>query len=250
MKVDIVVDVGNSRVKWGYCLGGAVAVAASLPHSTPRVWQRQLELWNLPGPLLWAVSSVNPQRRDELVAWIKEHGDRVILIDRPEQLPLVVGVGYPERVGIDRLLDAVAAKDRIKRSVPIIIIDAGTAVTVDRVNAAGVFEGGAILPGLRLMAQSLHDYTALLPQVEVIDVPAVPGRDTEAAMHAGVFWSVAGGIKALVRLLSGGEGAARHREVFLTGGDAELLSSVMDADVKLWPNMTLEGIRVSAEALP
>jgi type III pantothenate kinase len=250
MKVDIVVDVGNSRVKWGYCLGGSVAVAASFPHSVPRVWERQLELWNLPGPLVWMVTGVSPKRRDELIAWVQDRGDRVALLDDPQKLPLLVGVERPERVGIDRLLAAVAVKDRIKRSVPIIIIDAGTAVTVDRVNAAGVFEGGAIMPGLRLMAHSLHDYTALLPRVEVNDVPAVPGRDTEAAMHAGIFWSVAGGIKALVRLMSAGEGASRHREVFLTGGDAELLSSVMDADVKLWPDMTLEGIRISAEALP
>ena len=250
MKVDIVVDVGNSRVKWGYCLNGSIAIAASLPLSVPRVWQRQLELWNLPGPLVWAVTGVNPPRRDELVAWVQEHGDRVVLIDKPEQLPLLVGVAYPERVGIDRLLNAVAAKDRIKRNVPIVIVDAGTAVTVDRINAAGVFEGGAILPGLRLMAHSLHDYTALLPRVEVNDIPAVPGRDTEAALHAGIFWSVAGGVKALVRLLSTGEGASRHREVFLTGGDGELLGTVMDPDIISWPNMTLEGIRITAEALP
>jgi type III pantothenate kinase len=250
MKVDIVVDVGNSRVKWGYCVGGSVAVAVTLPHSVPRVWQRQLELWNLPGPLVWVVSSVSPKRGDELAAWVQERGDRVMRLDQPEQLPLVVGLARPDHVGIDRLLDAVAATDRIKRKVPIIIIDAGTAVTVDLINAAGVFEGGAIFPGLHLMAMSLHDYTALLPLTEIRDVPAVPGRDTVAAMQTGIFWSVAGGIKALVRLMSAGEGASRHREVFLTGGDAELLSSVMDADVKHWPNMTLEGIRISAEALP
>src|SRR5205807_1116 len=119
-------------------------------------------------------------------------------LDKPEHLPLLVGVGYPERVGIDRLLNAVAAKDRIKRSVPLLLIDAGTAITVDRVNADGVFEGGAILPGLRLMAQALHDHTALLPRVVIADVPTVPGRDTESAIQAGVYWAAAGGIKALV----------------------------------------------------
>jgi pantothenate kinase type III len=69
-------------------------------------------------------------------------------------------------------------------------------------------------------------------------------------MKAGVFWAVAGGIKALVRLLSAGKGASRHRKVLLTGGDAELLAAVMDPDVTVWPYMTLEGIRLSAEALP
>jgi type III pantothenate kinase len=250
MKVDFVADVGNSRVKWGFCHGESVAIAAYLPLNAPRIWQRQLELWNLPGPRVWAVAGVNPQRRDELAAWVRERGDRVALLDTPAQLPIRVRLPQPQRVGIDRLLNAVAAKDRIKRSIPLVIIDAGTAVTVDRVSAAGVFEGGAILPGLHLMAQALHDYTALLPLVAVADVPNVPGTATETAMKAGVFWAVAGGIKALVRLLSAGKGASRHRKVLLTGGDAELLAAVMDPDVTVWPYMTLEGIRLSAEALP
>jgi type III pantothenate kinase len=250
MNVDIVVDVGNSRIKWGFCFGDSVALAASLPPSDPGAWQHQLERWDLPGPLVWAVSGVHPQRRDELASWARERGDTVVLLDRPEQLPLLVGVGNPERVGIDRLFNAVAAKDRIKRSVPLLLIDAGTAVTVDRVNAAGVFEGGAILPGLRLMTQALHDYTALLPQVEINHIPAVLGRDTESAIQAGVFWAVAGGIKALLRLLSAGGESGRQREVLLTGGSAAVLANVMDPQVSLWPNMTLEGIRLSAEALP
>jgi len=248
MNVDIVVDVGNSRIKWGFCFGGSVATATSLPPSDPGAWKRQLELWCLTGPLVWAVSGVHPQRRDELAAWARERGDTVQLLETPEQVPLRVALPHPERVGIDRLFNAVAAKARIQRNVPILLIDAGTAVTVDRVNADGAFDGGVILPGLRLMAKSLHDYTALLPPVDIKNVPYVPGATTESAIKAGVFWAVAGGIKATLRLLSAGGETSRHREVFLTGGDATVLAPVMDPQVTLWPHMTLEGIRLSAEA--
>ena len=83
------------------------------------------------------------------------------------ELPLRVELEKPDHVGIDRLLDAVAVNSRRAPGVPAVIIDAGSAVTVDLVDGAGAFRGGAILPGLRLMAKSLHDYTALLPLIEL-----------------------------------------------------------------------------------
>jgi type III pantothenate kinase len=251
MKPRIVVDVGNSAIKWGLCGGDGVAQRVSLPHNNPAAWQCQLALWKLhgKGPLHWAVTGVNPQVRDGLADWLREQGHEVLVLASAAQLPLKVALPEPDKVGIDRLLDAVAARDRVRRNVPLAIVDAGTAITVDWVDADGRFQGGAILPGIRLMAQALHDHTALLPQVEVAYVPSVPGTNSVMAMRAGIFWSAAGGIKALVRLLGAGQDAHR-REVFLTGGDAPLLAPVMDPDVILWPEMTLEGIRVAAEAQP
>jgi type III pantothenate kinase len=261
MKPDMVADVGNSRIKWGECKHGYIAGSASLPPDDLDAWQGKLEGWVSTRPLAWAVSGVHPERRDRLADWLRQRGDKVLVLDSWRQLRVQVSLAQPERVGIDRLLNAVAAKNRRMRRVPAIVIDAGSAVTVDLVDETCVFRGGAIFPGVRLMAQALHDYTALLPLVEVrASNPALPGTSTEDAIAAGVFWAVAGGIKALVRQL-----AARAREladphlagprphppiVFLTGGDAHLLAPVMDADIQVWPTMTLEGIRLAAEALP
>ena len=130
MKVDIAVDVGNSRIKWGLCIGGAVELSVSLPPDDADAWQHQLERWSLAPPLSWAISGVHPQRRDRLAAWVQARGDSILMLEKADQLPLVVGVGYPDRVGIDRLLNAVAAKDRVKREVSLVIIDAGSAITV------------------------------------------------------------------------------------------------------------------------
>jgi type III pantothenate kinase len=248
MKANIVVDVGNNRVKWGLCRRDAVTQQASLPPNDPGAWERQLALWQMAGRLGWAVSGVHPSHRDALAAWARQRGDPVWLLESASQLPLRVALPCPDKVGIDRLLNAVAAKGRVQRSVPLLLIDAGTAVTVDWIDDSGRFQGGAILPGFRLMAQALHDHTALLPPVEVTSNPTVPGTTTELAIQAGVFWAVAGGIKALGRLLGAGEITKRRREVFLTGGDALLLAPVMDPEVTVWPTMTLEGIRLSAEA--
>src|SRR5262249_26522535 len=113
----------------------------------------------------------------------------------------------------------------------------------------GAFAGGAIFPGIRLMAQALHDYTALLPLVNVEQAsPAVPATSTTAAIEAGIYWAVVGGIQALIgRLVSTAKG---RTEIYLTGGDGPLLAKALNHDFQLWPNMTLEGIRISAETKP
>jgi type III pantothenate kinase len=246
---DVVVDVGNSRIKWGRCAGGRVADTASLPADAPDAWEAQLALWGLAGPLSWAVTGVHPARRDVLAEWARRRRDAVEVVD-DARLPLRVRVEHPQRVGIDRLLDAVAANSRRRPGVPAVVVDAGSAVTVDWVDPDGAFAGGAILPGLRLMAVALHEHTALLPLVEVTAIPPLPGTSTPAALAAGVFWAVAGGVRALVERLAAQAGA--RPDVFLTGGDGPLLHPALGPDVQPWPAMTLEGIRlaVSGGTLP
>jgi type III pantothenate kinase len=251
MKVDVVVDVGNTRIKWGRCVNGAVVESVSLPPDLESVWQEQREWWRLPTSLTWALSSVHPQRCNDLADWLRRKGETVWLLERWQQLPLEVAVEYPERVGLDRLLNAVAAKSQVPRSVPIFVIDAGSAVTVDCVDPSGAFVGGAIFPGLRLMAQALHEHTAQLPLVQIAtSCPPALGKNTERAIEAGVFWAVAGGIKVLLRQMLGRVNSRRQEEIFLTGGDASLLADALEATVHLWPTMTLEGLRLTAEAQP
>jgi type III pantothenate kinase len=100
------------------------------------------------------------------------------------------------------------------------------------------------------MAKVLHDETALLPFVDAskLSNPPLPGTKTVAAINAGIFWAVAGGIKAIIHQLM--QQPNRGHVVFLTGGDAPLLEAVLEREFILWPEMTLEGIRISAEKLP
>jgi type III pantothenate kinase len=246
MRPNVVVDVGNSRIKWGLCGPDAVCETCSLPPDEPAAWMRQLELWTAARGS-WVVAGVHPTRRDQVVDWLRHEGQRVRLLDDPGDLPLRVLVARPDYVGVDRLLDAVAANSRRTAGTPAVVIDAGSAVTVDLVDGKGAFVGGAILPGMRLMTKALHDYTALLPLIPLPEKrPAVPGTDTPTAMELGIFWAAAGGIAALLH-----EYRAFCRseiEVFLTGGDGGRLHPVIP-EANLWPEMTLEGIRLSAEAL-
>lgn len=249
MDVAAVADVGNTRVKWGRCSPGGILDSAALPPDDPDAWARQLAAWGLAAGSAWAVAGVHPARRERLTDWLRGQGALVTLIDDARRLPLVVRLEHPDRVGIDRLLDAVAANARRPAGAGAVVIGAGSAVTVNWLDESGAFRGGAIFPGPRLMARALHDYTALLPLVgPPREVPPFPGLSTAAAIEAGVFWATAGGVLSLVRHLNSVLSPAPA--VFLTGGDAPLLHRAMDRETVLWPSMTLEGIRLAAAALP
>src|SRR4051812_41006404 len=115
MTPHVVADVGNSRIKWGLCARGAVIDRAGLPDDV-EVWDRQLTDWRhhhseaAAQPLRWALASVVPARCARLAGWLRERGDEVLVLDRAAALPLRVGVEKPDAVGIDRLLNAVAAR--------------------------------------------------------------------------------------------------------------------------------------------
>src|SRR5262249_23797237 len=149
----------------------------------------------------------------------------VAVVNDPRLLPLEVRLSHPERVGIDRLLNAVALRKRLPFPAPAVLVDAGSAVTVDWVDATGAFCGGAIFPGMRLMARALHDYTALLPEIATpMSAPALPGTTTPDAMSAGIYWATAGGIRSLCQQLGRLAGEGGRPRIFLTGGDAPALA--------------------------
>jgi type III pantothenate kinase len=256
MKISVVVDIGNSRVKWGLVTSCGIGAAAALPTDDVASWRNQLVEWHLDGSQHWVVSAVHPGRCDRLVAWLRAQGHRVTVLDDWRILPLTIQLDRPESVGIDRLLTAVAANHRRDPSTPVVIVNAGTAVTVDWLDENGAFRGGAILPGFQVMARSLHENTALLPSVDLPPtLPTVPGESTPAAIQAGVFWAVAGGVQAITEQLA--RRGSRPPQLFFTGGDASLLESAWNDGAyisrqipSVWPWMTLEGIRLTAERLP
>jgi len=247
MTPHVVADVGNSRIKWGFCLPDDLIVMQSHPPEDTDVWQKRFDSSHLAPGSLWVLAGVHPARRDRFANWLRERGQQVHIVTHPRELPLRTRLPEPEKAGIDRLLNAVAVTRRRPPGRPAVIVDAGSAVTVDYVDESGAFAGGAIFPGIRLMAKALHDYTALLPLIELPDdVPDAPASATVPAMQAGVYGAVAGGISRLVaqyRSLS-----AEPPTVFLTGGDWALLRSTFP-DAVFAPTMTLDGLRWTAETL-
>ena len=202
------VDAGNTRVKFAWMelppvsgvprsLGFmAIPVGQPLPVDTLRDWIRQGH-W----PRVVVDGSNPPEVERVLREWPQMGVPPTHLGDR-QRLPLVIDVEFPEKVGIDRLLNAMAANARRQPSQIAIVIDSGTATTVDLVDGTGVFCGGAILPGFEMGAKALNHYTALLPLIQhhrLHDrVPPPVGRNTTEALESGLYWGHVGAVRQLI----------------------------------------------------
>ena len=139
------------------------------------------------------------------------------------------------------LLNAAAAFDVLKQSC--VVVDAGTAVTVDFVDGSGTFHGGAIAAGAQLSLDALHRRTAQLPEVVLARPLEAIGHSTVEAMRGGAFHGVRGMVRELVEHYA--EQAGSYPTVIATGGDAELLFADFDLVERIVPELTLMGLAVT-----
>lgn len=249
------VDIGNSRIKIGlFSQSDVVATAANeLPQPLKTLnflpdaqGLATLATWLAPqkaSELAWWLGSVERTFATRLVDWLRTSGvDRLVLLSSGD-LPLRVSLPRPDLVGIDRLLDAVAVNRLRPSGIPAIIVDLGSAITVDLVSADGAFLGGAIMPGIGMSARALHEFTDLLPLLDmaVLDEPPdALGTDTVTAMKSGMFWGAVGGIRRLIEELSSSTGASAP--VYLTGGAAPSVARLLAPGTQYYPHLTLAAL--------
>ena len=154
-----------------------------------------------------------------------------------------VGIDYPKphSIGPDRLANAVAARKRF--GAPVVVVDFGTAVTFDVVDARGHYVGGIIAPGLAVMTNYLHEKTALLPKIQIRDIHTAIGKSTEEAMLVGAVHGYRGLVRELIAQLKR-ELRAQKLPVVATGGYAKLIAARLPEIVAVEPGLTLEGLRL------
>jgi len=162
-------------------------------------------------------------------------------------IPLRTDLSEPERVGVDRLLGALAAYRRSGGAC--IVVDLGTAITVNSVSRDGVFLGGAIMPGLGMMARALAGETALLPEITVPETAAGIGKNTKEAIAAGLLYGATGAVANLIIVAS--ETVGEEAAVLLTGGDAERIAPLLPPDCQeVLPDLVLEGLAIAYHDRP
>ncbi len=268
----LAIDVGSSRVKLGWFPAAGDCPsdkpASRLPIAAPRLPQPeatlavshhdQAKLWAeiggwlqefCPGGPPGYVASVEPTAM-AIVQEMFAHRLRLLVA---EDLPIEVRVEQPERVGIDRLLNAVAANRLRQAGRPALVVDLGTANTIDLIAEDGAFEGGAILPGISLAASSLHTGTAALPElkIETLDTPPTPvGKSTQAAISSGLYWGTVGAVRELVDRIS--QECDQCPQIFFTGGGAPQVAAHFNDEekpVRHTPHLVLAGIALVAGEL-
>lgn len=234
----LAVDAGNSRVKWGLSEGGqwralGAATIEDLEQVVGEAWRalvapERVAVANVAGPDV-ASSIANLMGAWAIApAWLRATGAACGVTN---------GYARPEQLGADRWAALVAA--RARHSGASLVVLAGTATTIDQLDAGGVFRGGMILPGARLMKQALHQNTAGLPlaQGEYRELP----RSTADAIETGCRIAQVAAIERAYRQLP--RGAA----CFVSGGAAGEIVALLDFRVEAVEHLVLEGIVLLAQ---
>ncbi len=250
----LLVDAGNSRIKWACEVGGTLQAGEPLRRSGDAdddVHALSLAWAPLPPPRRVLLASVlQPAFFAALSAYAQAHWSVTVeaAVVRPVACGVVNAYAEPQRLGVDRWLALLAARRTVAGAV--CIVDCGTAITVDGMRADGVHIGGLILPGLALMRRMLGTGTAGIA-AGVDDVPeseeALPvcAGDTRSAVLGGTLCMAVAGVDRAVAGMRAALGD--DMRCLISGGDAGRLLPLL-ADTYIYePELVLKGLALYAQ---
>lgn len=235
--MNLLIDMGNSRLKWAFTTAGRILTGA--PLANDRINRDELfRLWKgVYRPRRIAVSCVSANRLLELVQSVARELwlDIEIILVRSQAQAFGVMNAYqqPEKLGVDRWLSLVAVWQQYHSAA--CIVDCGTAITVDLIDADGRHQGGLISPGLMLMKKSLGLGTEALPVSEASHELALANY-TEAAIYSGTLMAAIGLIEHVLAKQSA------DLRLILTGGDAEFIAGQLDVTATVDSDLVLRGL--------
>lgn len=250
----LVADIGNTQMVFGLYRGREL-----MAH-----WRLSSERQSTPDELAWQLHGMFGQSghadagiRGILVASVVPHLDAPLaaacervfglspaFVGSPEvKTGMAVDYKNPREVGADRIVNAVAARERVGS--PVIVLDCGTATTFDIVSPEGRYAGGLILPGMEVALDALCRRAAKLPEVSLQRTRELIGRDTASSMQAGSYWAAVEGLAGIIRRLRALDGYAKA-PVIATGGLATLLLEDLPEIEHHDPYLTLSGLQLLA----
>lgn len=250
----LAVDVGNSSTKVGYFRESSSLEPTWVARISDEASPPATLIEALPNrSVRWLVASVHRERIAKLSNWVARHRS----IDKFESLtyrsfPIQIETKDPASVGLDRLASAAAANQLRSKEQAAIVIDSGTAITVDLLSKNGAYQGGAILPGVRMVARALATGADLLPLIENGEgegqpnpsLPVLVGKDTAECIRSGLFWGTLGAVREIT---SGIRQTLDHEPaIFITGGETKPFQAWQEPSLQFVPHLVLAGIALTA----
>jgi|FLYL01.1.fsa_nt_gi type III pantothenate kinase len=243
----LVIDVGNTHTVLGLYQGTELVQRWRLstqPHRTADEHRLLLEavLARYPRPEGAALSSVVPPAATALRAALAAMVDGPLVVVGPGvRTGMALQIDNPREVGADRVVNAIGAVARF--GAPVVVVDFGTATTVDLVGDDGAYRGGAIAPGVEVAAEALVEHTAALRRVELSPPAAAVGRNTVEAIQSGLVYGYAALVDGLVeRIVT--EEQLGSPPLVATGGLAEVIVPVCRHRMVIDDELTLRGLRI------
>ena len=227
----LVVDVGNTQTHFGVLMQGSETVAEHWRFATVRestsdelgaalsnlLALRGMGLAEISSSI---VSSTVPQLSEQWTAMARRYLEHEMLVVGPQiRTGMPIRIDNPREVGADRLVNAVAAYERVQSTC--VVVDFGTAITYDAVSDAGEYLGGIITPGAEISIDALYERAAKLPKVELAEPRSLIGKSTVDAIRSGIVYGFAGQVEGIVRRMR--DELGEDTTVIATGGLADAL---------------------------
>ncbi|MCW5559637.1 MAG: type III pantothenate kinase [Verrucomicrobiae bacterium] len=243
----LLADIGNTRTHLGWANRRRLLRTREVPTRdiTAGNLARTLRSWLGSAEVEGAcVCSVVPSAAGPVLEAIRQATGVTPVVLGTRHLPgLSVAYPKPRTIGPDRLAGAVAARWHF--GAPVVVVGCGTATTFDVVDPDGCFVGGVIATGLSLLAEALHEHTALLPRIRLRPPRRVVGRSTRESMLSGAVLGYQGLVSEILRRIRL-ELRRPRLTVVATGGNARWIAEVPGIR-EVRPNLVLEGLRLTWE---
>ena len=246
----LVVDVGNTQTHFGTYRGEELvehwrmatvrqATADQLGASLRSLLRlRGVELSELKGSI---VSSTVPELAPEWAQVGERYLNHTTVVVGPGvKTGMQIRLDNPRELGADRLVNAVAAYDRVQAAC--VVVDFGTAITYDVVSNEGEHLGGLIQPGVEISLEALSDRGAKLPKIDLLPPRAVIGKSTVEAIRGGVLYGYSSAVDGIVSRIRGELGSDVH--TIATGGLAGVVVPFCESIDEIDPDLTLRGLRL------
>lgn len=239
----LVIDIGNTRIHFATYDEDGLHDPQDAITAEPENWATVLDqAWQASNDARQrqvVIGSVAPQAATTLAALVEEHCGLDPLFVRDDiPLPLELAIEGGEEIGVDRVCAAAAAFERANGACA--VASFGTATTIDCVSSDGQFLGGAILPGFDMSLDVLHSRTAQLPRID-FERPISPfGKNTQEAIINGVVYGAVGALREMVERFA--TDLNEWPQLFITGGNAGVISEEADFVDAVVPHLTLIGI--------
>ena len=193
-----------------------------------------------------AVCSVVPSLNYAVTsACVKYFGIEPLMIRSGIKTGLKLRYSNPKEIGADRIAAAIGAS-ALRLKTPVIVVDMGTATTVDVITKENEYWGGAILPGINMMMHALSSGTAQLPSVEIVEPEKACGTSTVTAIQSGLYYGTLGSIRELISRFTSEVFKGEKPTVIATGGFSNLFREAKIFD-RIESQLVLDGLKIALE---
>ncbi len=232
--MNLIADIGNNSAKFFLFNDGQIVLhtrRADRSYSTIDEWKEE---YDIEKAIISSVVELSPEEKEHF----NTLGCPVLWFDSSIGTPLEVAYSTPGTLGSDRLAAAVGAWCETPGR-NILVIDAGSAITIDFIEKSGIYRGGNISPGIKMRLKALHNFTSRLPMVDKEGETPKFGHDTETAIRSGVIRGIAHEIDGYIN-----ETREKYGEVFvfLTGGDENPLKNIIKNRIFADKNLVAKGL--------